>query len=97
MAKKNIDFVINLIYVRDGKGRKNRTTAFQQQIKEELRLQITKVQTIHKKDLSDGFGKVYLPNVLSDKNTSKEPGWQYLFPVKFFKLRPKIKQRLGLV
>ncbi len=37
---------------------------------------------IHKQDLSDGFGKVYLPYALQRKypNENREFGWQYIFP-----------------
>ena len=92
---QDIDFEINLIYVKGGKGGKDRTTVFPQQIKEELRVQIAKVQTIHEKDLADGFGEVYLPNALSEKykNASKEPGWQYLFPAKSLSQDPRSNKK----
>jgi hypothetical protein len=42
------------------------------------------VKKIHEKDLSDGYGRVYLPNALERKykNADSEWGWQYVFPSK---------------
>ena len=43
-----------------------------------------RLKIIHKQDLSEGFGQVYLPNALERKypNANKEWGWQYVFPSK---------------
>lgn len=94
---QDIDFEVNLLYIRGAKGNKDRTTVFPQQIKEELRAEIEKVKAIHEQDLADGFGDVYLPNALSVKykNASKELGWQYLFPSKNLSVDPRtnIKRR----
>jgi len=40
------------------------------------------VSLIHKQDLADGFGKVYLPYALDRKykNAPTSLGWQYVFP-----------------
>lgn len=88
---QDIDFAVNLLYVRDGKGGKDRTTVFPNQIKEELKFQIEKVKRIHKKDLANGFGEVYLPDALSVKykNAAKEIGWQYVFPAKYLSTDPR--------
>lgn len=88
---QDLDFEINLLYIRDGKGGKDRTTVFPKQIKEELKAQIEKVKTIHAQDLANGFGEVYLPNALSEKykNAPREIGWQYLFPAKDLSLDPR--------
>ena len=98
---QDIDFEVNLLYIRGAKGNKDRTTIFPKQIKEELRAVIEKVKDIHEQDLADGFGKVYLPNALSIKykNASKEIGWQYIFPAKHLSLDPrtKIKRRHHLL
>ncbi len=98
---RDIDFEVNLLYIRAAKGNKDRTTVFPKQIKEELKAVVEKVKDIHKQDLADGFGEVYLPNALSIKykNASKEIGWQYIFPAKHLSLDPraKIKRRHHLL
>jgi hypothetical protein len=37
---------------------------------------------LHRLDLADGFGEVYLPHALTHKyaGAACEPGWQYVFP-----------------
>ena len=98
---QDIDFEVNLLYIRGAKGNKDRTTIFPKQIKEELKAVIEKVKDIHEQDLADGFGKVYLPDALpiKYKNASKEIGWQYIFPAKHLSLDPraKIKRRHHLL
>jgi len=79
---KDIDFEFNHIWVRNGKGRKDRTTVLPEISKKKLKNQIKRVKLLHQKDLDKGFGKVILPKALSKKYPSmaKEFGWQYLFP-----------------
>ena len=38
-----------------------------QKIKEQLSVQVTKVEEIHKKDIADGYGTVYMPYALEKK------------------------------
>lgn len=92
---KDIDFEVNLLYVRDGKGGKDRTTVFPKQIKEELKAQIEKVKCIHEQDLKDDHGEVYLPYALAKKykNASKEIGWQYVFPAKHLSIDPRSNKK----
>ncbi len=92
---QDIDFEVNLLYIRAAKGNKDRTTVFPKQIKEELKGVVEKVKDIHEQDLADGFGEVYLPNALSIKykNASKEIGWQYIFPAKHLSLDPRTKTK----
>jgi integron integrase len=81
---QDLDFERNLIYVRDGKGGKDRTTIFPASIKSGLQAHIAKVKQLHDQDLAKGYGNVYLPNALDRKypHASKEFGWQYVFPSK---------------
>jgi len=53
--------------------------------------QIEKVKIIHKHDLNEGFGRVYLPYALERKypNANQEIGWQYLFPASRLSLDPR--------
>lgn len=79
---KDIDSTHNLIYVRDGKGGKDRTTLLPETLKPKLRSHIESVIELHKNDLSAGYGEVWLPNALSRKypNASRQTAWQWLFP-----------------
>ena len=79
---KDIDFGSDLIYVRDGKGVKDRTTVMPKTIKNPLEIHLEKVRALHQKDLVSGYGKVYMPNALGRKypSAAKEWHWQYIFP-----------------
>lgn len=79
---KDIDFEFNQIWVRSGKGKKDRTTVLPQISKEKLKNQIRQVKLLHQKDLAKGYGEVILPKALSEKYPSlvRSFGWQYLFP-----------------
>ncbi|MDH4233440.1 MAG: integron integrase [Nitrospirota bacterium] len=78
----DIDFDMQVITVRNGKGDKDRTTVLPESVKNRLRDHIEKVKTLHEKDLAAGYGEVYLPDALAKKykNANKEWGWQYVFP-----------------
>lgn len=75
---KDIDFDQQLIYVRNGKGGKDRTTLLAGSVIPELRLHITKVYNLHDADVTKGFGKVWLPNRLSLKypDAQRQKAWQ---------------------
>lgn len=79
---KDIDFEYSQIWVRDGKGQKDRTTVLPMISKDKLKEQIQRVKLLHERDLNKGFGKVVLPKALSRKypQLEKSFGWQYLFP-----------------
>ena len=79
---KDIDFDMQTILVREGKGSKDRTTVLPASLAEQLRQQITRTLMLHKIDLENGYGKVYLPNALARKFPKAEtaPEWQFLFP-----------------
>jgi integron integrase len=97
---KDIDFEMNQIIVRDGKGEKDRITVLPQKIITELKEQIRKVKYLHDIDLKSGNGSTLLPYALAKKypNALKELGWQYLFPsrVLSFDEKTKIKYRYHL-
>lgn len=79
---KDVDFALNHIVVRDGKGAKDRVTLLPGSAASALRKQIDDVAKLHAYDLSRGYGEVYLPHALARKypNAAKDLGWQYLFP-----------------
>jgi integron integrase len=79
---QDIDFEMNNIAVRDGKGNKDRYTILPDYVKSHLKEHFEKVKELHEKDLKDGYGEVFLPNALERKypNAGKEWRWQYIFP-----------------
>lgn len=88
---KDIDFDQNLVFVRGGKGDKDRTTILPQTVKGMLKKHLDEVKQLHDKDLSGGYGEVYLPDALERKypNAVKEWGWQYVFPSSKLSVDPR--------
>ncbi|MDQ7050242.1 MAG: integron integrase [Enterobacterales bacterium] len=79
---KDIDFGMKQIIVRDGKGGKDRITLLPESLSQVIKNRIESTRLLHKKDLNDGYGEVYMPNALERKYpfAAKELSWQYLFP-----------------
>lgn len=79
---KDLDFVRNEIVVRDGKGQKDRVTMLPETVKEPLMTHLQKAKTLHERDLSQGAGRVELPDAIARKypNANREWGWQWVFP-----------------
>ncbi|WP_445365043.1 integron integrase [Microbulbifer sp. ANSA001] len=79
---KDVDFGSNNIFVRGGKGNKDRTTLLPQGIIQDLQRQVKYVSLLHQQDLLTGYGLVYLPDALDRKypRAAKQLAWQYLFP-----------------
>jgi len=75
---KDVDFSLNQINVRDGKGGKDRVTMLPQTLIDPLRLQLAQTKALHDADLAVGMGSVWLPDALAVKypNASKAWGWQ---------------------
>jgi len=79
---QDIDFSYNQVWVRHGKGGKDRATPLPGLLKEPLRKHLVQVKLIHQIDLQEGLGRVYLPYALEKKfpNASRTWAWQYVFP-----------------
>lgn len=94
---KDLDFANRQIIVRDGKGENDRITMFPEILLEPLRLHLRQVKAQHDRDLSEGFGTIYLPYALERKylNANREFAWQYAFPASDLSLNPAsgVKQR----
>jgi len=67
---KDIDFELHTVTVRSGKGDKDRVTLLPASVEERLKNQIAFVIKLHKRDIEDGFGEVYLPYALARKYPS---------------------------
>jgi integron integrase len=79
---QDIDFSRNEITVRDGKGAKDRITMLPESLKSPLNDHLRKIKAIHKKDLSAGWGRIFMPNALNRKypNAPADWRWQWAFP-----------------
>ncbi|MCX5854233.1 MAG: integron integrase [Deltaproteobacteria bacterium] len=93
---QDIDFGQNLIFVRGGKGGKDRTTVLPKNLREEMLRQIEAVKSLHHKDLEEGFGEVYIPEALARKypKASRATGWQWVFPAKTRSIDPRSDKEL---
>jgi integrase len=60
-------------------------------LKKRLRLHLEKVIAIHRADLANGRGRVYLPYALDRKyrNANRSWPWQYVFPADKLSLDPR--------
>ena len=81
---KDVDFGQGKIFVRNAKGGKDRAVNLPESIRSQLQKQIDAVISLHKDDLKEGFGEVYIPEALVRKyrQAPKETTWQYVFPSK---------------
>ena len=88
---QDIDFEAKKIFIRAAKGDKDRITVLPDFIKQELALHLEQVKMIYEKDISLGYGEVYLPNALDRKypNAAREWRWQYVFPANQLSVDPR--------
>ncbi len=79
---KDLDFERGEIAVREGKGDKDRVTMVPQAVIRPLQEHLRHVESIHRQDLADGYGRVELPHALARKypNANREWRWQFVFP-----------------
>jgi len=87
---KDVDFGQGKIFIRRGKGGKDRITFLPRHVRRELQAHIERVKALHRSDLAKGFGEVYMPGALGRKYTKAawEPIWQYVFPGKNISVDP---------
>ena len=88
---KDVDFGFDKLYIWDSKSLQDRTIPLPLKLKDELQVQVKRVEDIHKKDLEDGFGSVFLPYAYEKKypKAKFETKWQYLFPMKNISTDPR--------
>jgi integron integrase len=87
---KDIDFENRQILVYDGKGGDDRVTMLPDSIVVPLREHLQQIKVVHQKDLSAGFGSVYMPFGLDKKflNAHTQWIWQYVFPASVLSTDP---------
>jgi len=94
---KDIDFGRGEITVRQGKGDKDRRTMLPTTVRADLSDHLRRVRLLHERDLSRGFGSVWLPEALERKfpNAAHEWAWQWVFPSAVLSVDPRtgIKRR----
>ena len=88
---KDVEFARREILIRDGKGQKDRVSVLPNGLLRPLRAQIEAALATHDKDLSAGYGNVWLPHALARKypRAATEPGWQYVFPASYRSVDPR--------
>ncbi len=88
---KDIDFEMNQIIVRNGKGKKDRSTMLPNSIVPDLKLHLKYVKLLHENDTAADFGSVYMPYALAQKykNAENQWGWKYVFPAKSLSIDPR--------
>ncbi len=79
---KDVDFELNTITVRHGKGGKDRTTLLPTCLVKPLQAYLLKIIGLHKDDCLKGAGYAPLPGALYKKypKAGQSIGWQYVFP-----------------
>jgi integron integrase len=79
---RDVDFDLQQICIRRGKGDKDRITLLPYSLVPKLKKQKDYALKMHANDLENGLGEAPLPNALIRKypHAGKEPGWQYFFP-----------------
>jgi integron integrase len=79
---KDVNFGLNEIRVRSGKGNRDRVTMLPTSIRPALTMHLDAVRHRHQADLSTGAGWVELPGALADKypTAGRTWSWQWVFP-----------------
>jgi integron integrase len=87
----SVDMERGLIYVRFGKGGKDRSVPIPRLISSKMKGQMEAVQRIHEADRAEGFGEAWLPPGFARKigPAAYDLGWQYFFPAKKRSVDPR--------
>ena len=64
---KDVDFAYRQVLVRNGKGAKDRVTMLPERVVQPLQAHLGKVRMLHRRDLAEGYGEVWLPHALPRK------------------------------
>jgi len=88
---QDIDYESKQLYVRSGKGARDRVTPFPLSAIPLFQNHLSRVRVIHEQDLAQGYGEVYMPYALAGKypNAAKEWNWQYVFPARNISIDPR--------
>ena len=88
---KDIDFEVNQIVVREGKGNTDRVTRLPVTVRGPLATQVERVRTLYPQDLERGLVNVYLPDARQrkDPQAAREWGWPWVFPASALSIHPR--------
>jgi integron integrase len=88
---KDVDFDQGLLYVRAGKGGKDRATLLAAAVREPLRRHLTAVRAMHAADRKAGLAGVALPDAIERKypRAGTELGWYWVFPSRSLSTDPR--------
>jgi len=89
---KDIDFDQGLVFVRSGKGNRDRSTLLAEFGRDELRAQLRKAEALHQTDCKSGLAGVWMPDALDRKypNAGRELGWFWVFPSHTLSTDPRV-------
>lgn len=92
---KDIDFEMNQITVRGGKGDRDRLTMLPAAVRPGLERQLVRVKALHGRDVAAGVGRAILPEALALKypNAASELVWQWVFPAMRITVDPATRAR----
>lgn len=79
---KDFDFERSTIFIFRSKNQKDRVTLFPELSKDAITNQIKRAESIHQKDINEGYGLTSLPSSLLRKygKAATNLSWQYVFP-----------------
>ena len=88
---KDLDFENRLVFVRSGKGDKDRSTILAEAACGPLRDHLKKVRSLYEKDRAAGVGGLWMPEALGRKypNAGTEWAWQWVFPSQTLSTDPR--------
>ena len=88
---KDLDFEQGLMFVRSGKGDKDRSTILPEACGEALRAQLAAARAVHEADRRAGLAGVWMPDALARKypNAGRELGWFWVFPSRTLSTDPR--------
>ena len=92
---KDIEFEHRALFIRDGKGAKDRVVTLADTLVVPLHRHLEDRRTIYERDLAAGLAGVWLPYALARKypNAPRSWGWQFVFPAS----RPGMDPRVGVI
>ena len=79
---KDLDFGMNQVTIRQGKGGRDRLTMLPHTVTDPLQKLLVQVRVLHRQDVDEGYGSVVLPYALDRKypHAGHQWGWQFVFP-----------------
>ena len=88
---KDLDFDQGLVFVRSGKGDKDRATLLAEAGRDQLQAHLSKVEALHRADRQATMAGVWMPEALDRKypNAGKEFGWFWVFPSQTLSTDPR--------